>query len=217
MIRVVLVDDERLIRSGLRMLLNAEEDMTIVGEAADGSQAVEVVRATGPDVVLMDLRMPGMDGAEAARLLQSLPSPPAVLVLTTFHADREVHRAMASGAAGYLLKDAPEERIVAAIRSAAQGATVLDPEVSRQVLASFSRPAPSHSAQSLDALSPREVDVLRLLAQGKSNTAIARELFLGEATVKTHVSRILLKLDVGSRTEAVVAAYESGLVRPAAE
>ena len=215
MIRVVIADDERLIRSGLRLILTAEPDIEVVAEAADGVEAVEVVRREKPDVVLMDLRMPRIDGTEATRRLMAVVDPPpAVLVVTTFHADREVQAALAAGATGYLLKDAPEERILAAIRGAAQGATVLDPVVSRALISAAVPPEASAPPVELDALTARELEVLRLLAQGRSNRAIASELFLGEATVKTHVARVLTKLGVETRAEAIVAAYECGLAKP---
>ncbi|RHW27436.1 DNA-binding response regulator [Nocardioides immobilis] len=215
MIRVVIADDERLIRSGLRLILTAEPDIDVVAEAADGVEAVEVVRREKPDVVLMDLRMPRIDGTEATRRLMTvLEPPPAVLVVTTFHADLEVQSALAAGATGYLLKDAPEARILAAVRGAAQGATVLDPAVSRSLIASAVPPEASAPPADLDTLTARELEVLRLVAQGRSNRAIASALFLGEATVKTHVARVLTKLGVETRGEAIVAAYECGLVKP---
>ncbi len=215
MIRVVLVDDERLIRSGLRMILTAEPDIEVVAEAADGVEAVDVVRRERPDVVLMDLRMPRVDGTEATRRIVDTVEPaPAVLVVTTFHADQEVQEALAAGATGYLLKDAPEERIVAAVRGAAHGATVLDPAVSRALIEAAAGPDTSRPPVSLEGLTARELEVLRLIAQGRSNRAIAAELFLGEATVKTHVARVLQKLGLETRAEAIVASYESGLVRP---
>lgn len=214
MIRVVLADDERLIRSGLRMILSVEPDICVVAEAADGAEAVEIVRRERPDVVLMDLRMPRLDGTEATRqIMRSVEPAPAVLVVTTFHADREVQDALSAGASGYLLKDAPEERILAAVRGAAHGATVLDPVVSHALVASALPSAPASSVE-LDRLTPRELEVLGLLAQGMSNRAIADELFLGDATVKTHVARVLTKLGLQTRAEAVIAAYDSGLVRP---
>ncbi|SCG65769.1 response regulator [Micromonospora inositola] len=214
-IRVILVDDEHLIRSGLRMILTAEPDIDVVGEAADGVEAVEVARRTTPDVVLMDLRMPRWDGAEATyQILRSVTPPPAVLVLTTFHADREVRRAMTAGATGYLLKDAPEERIITAIRGAAQGATVLDLTVSRRLVDGLRTADAGPPPVQLGHLTPRELEVLQFLAQGMTNRLIAERLFLGEATVKTHVARVLSKLGLESRAEAVVLAYESGLVRP---
>lgn len=215
MIRVVVVDDERLIRSGLKMILTAEPDIDVVGEAADGAEAVAVVGEHRPDVVLMDLRMPRMDGTEATRqIVSGLDPPPAVLVVTTFHADREVQDALAAGAAGYLLKDAPEERILAAIRGANHGATVLDPAVSQALVAAAMPSGVVPPPAEFSSLTSRELEVLQLLAQGMSNRAIATALFLGEATVKTHVARILMKLHVETRAEAIVAAYESGLVRP---
>lgn len=215
MIRVVLADDERLIRSGLRMILAAEPDIEVVAEAADGVEAVEVAHREKPDVVIMDLRMPRADGTEATRrIVASMNPAPAVLVVTTFHADREIQHALAAGAAGYLLKDAPEERIITAVRSAAQGATVLDPVISKALIAAAVAPDAKPPPAELDILTPREVDVLILLAHGMSNRAIANKLMLGEATVKTHVARVLMKLGVETRAEAIVAAFDSGLVRP---
>jgi DNA-binding NarL/FixJ family response regulator len=214
-LRVVVVDDERLVRGGLRMILAAEPDIEVVGEAADGAAAVSVVRELRPDVVLMDLRMPAVDGVEATRHLTSTLDPaPAVLVVTTFDGDEDVLRALRAGACGYLLKDAPEDRVVAAVRSAAAGSTVLDPAVGRRLVAGAAQVVDRSPPPAVADLTAREADVLVLLSRGLSNTAIADELVLSESTVKTHVARILAKLGVASRTEAVVAAYERGFVTP---
>ena len=216
-VRVVVVDDERLVRGGLRMILTAEPDIEVVGEAEDGARAVSVVRDLLPDVVLMDLRMPAVDGVDATRhILETVQPPPAVLVVTTFDGDDDVLRALQAGACGYLLKDAPEDRVVAAVRSAAAGSTVLDPAVGRRLVAGAAGRPTAAGPPPLEHLTAREGEVLVLLARGLSNTAIADRLVLSESTVKTHVARILAKLGVASRTEAVVAAYERGFVVPGA-
>lgn len=210
---VVLVDDERLIRAGLRMLLTGVDGVTVVGEAADGVEAVDVCRRLRPDVVLMDVRMPRMDGIEATRQLVGGADGPAVLVLTTFGEDEHVRAALLAGATGFLLKDAPEERIVGAIRAAGTGVSLLDPAVTTGLLSGGPRPRRGVDPV-LASLTPRETEVLRRLATGASNDDIARGLFIGAATVKTHVSRVMAKLGVTTRTQAVARAYESGLVVP---
>jgi DNA-binding NarL/FixJ family response regulator len=215
-IRVVLVDDQAMIRTGLRMVLAAEPDIEVVGEAADGADGVRVVAAQRPDVVLLDVRMPGMDGLEAARRLARADLPSRVIVLTTFDEDEYVTEALRLGVSGFLLKVAPPEDLVAAVRTVAAGQGLLDPAVTLRVIERFAAaptPDPGRAAE-LAGLTDRERDVLGLVAQGLSNAEIAARLYLGEATVKTHVSRLLLKLGLRDRVQAVAFAYESGLVTP---
>jgi len=214
-IRVVLVDDEGMVRAGLRMLLDHQPDVTVVGEAADGGEARAVVREAAPDVVLMDVRMPHMDGITAAKLILA-ESSVKVIILTTFDEDEAVAQALRAGVSGFLLKMAPPEQLVQAVRTVAAGHALLDPAVTLRVIESYAA-APVRdpkAAALLETLTPREVDVLRLVARGLSNAEIAAELFLGEATVKTYLSRLLMKLDVRDRVQAVAFAYESGLIRP---
>ncbi len=211
-VRVVLADDQPLVRAGLRMILAPEPDIEVVGEASDGAAAVELCRREHPDVVLMDVRMPGMDGLAATRLLTADPDGPRVLVLTTFDLDDVVYEALRSGAGGFLLKDASEERLVTAIRVVAEGGSLFAPAATRRLVAEFAGQAPSALPPSLAALTERETDVLRQVARGLSNAEIAAELFVSENTVKTHVARILMKLGLRDRVQAVVVAYESGLV-----
>ena len=214
-VRVVLVDDEAMVRVGLRMVLSSEPDIEVVGEAQDGGEAVDVVAATGPDVVLMDIRMPRVDGLEGARrVLQAHPEV-RVIVLTTFDEDDYVESALRHGVSGFLLKVAPPERLVEAVRTVAGGGGLLDPAVTVRVIESFAAsPARAQRADVLDRLTERERDVLRLIGRGLSNAEIAAELYLGETTVKTHVSNVLAKLGLRDRVQAVVAAYETGHVRP---
>jgi DNA-binding NarL/FixJ family response regulator len=216
MIRVVLVDDQAMVRTGLRMVLAAEPDLEVVGEGADGEAGVRAVTALRPDVVLMDVRMPGMDGLEAARRIIAADLPTRVVVLTTFDEDEYVAAALRAGVSGFLLKVAPPEDLVAAVRTVAAGQGLLDPAVTLRVIESFAAaPAPDPvRAAALAALTERETDVLALVAAGLSNAEIAGRLYLGEATVKTHVSRVLLKLGLRDRVQAVAFAYESGLVTP---
>jgi DNA-binding NarL/FixJ family response regulator len=215
-IRVVLVDDEAMVRVGLRMVLSAEPDIEVVGEAEDGAAAESVVAETQPDVVLMDIRMPHVDGIEGARRVLARSPEVKVVVLTTFDEDAYVEAALRSGVSGFLLKVAPPERLIDAVRTVARGGGLLDPTVTLRVIEQFSTTAPVRAASStrLAALTEREKDVLRLMARGMSNAEIAAELYLGEATVKTHVSGVLAKLGLRDRVQAVVAAYETGLVRP---
>jgi len=214
-IRVLLVDDQRLVRSGFRMILSTEPGITIVGEAGDGVEAVEEVRRLAPDVVLMDVRMPEMDGLEATRrIVDGSEGAPRVLVLTTFDLDEYVYEALRAGASGFLLKDAPEEQLAAGVRIVAEGGALFAPVVTRRLIEEFAQRDPKAPAPALDELTPREVDVLGLLARGLSNAEIAAELVVSDHTVKTHVARILAKLDLRDRTQAVIVAYESGLVRP---
>jgi DNA-binding NarL/FixJ family response regulator len=214
-IRVLLADDQRLVRSGFRMILAAEPDIDVVGEAADGVEAAEAARALKPDVVLMDIRMPNVDGIEATRRILAGPEPrPHVLVLTTFDLDEYVYEALRAGASGFLLKDAPEDQLVAAIRLAADGGAMFSPSVTRRLIEEFSSRGVREPPPALAELTARELEVLRLLARGLSNPEIAAELVVSEHTVKTHVAHVLQKLDLRDRTQAVVVAYESGLVRP---
>ena len=215
-VRVVLVDDEAMVRVGLRMVLTAEADIEVVGEAADGGSAVEVVEATEPDVVLMDVRMPDVDGIEGARRVLARCPGVRVVVLTTFDEDEYVEAALRAGVSGFLLKVAPPERLIDAVRTVAAGGGLLDPGVTRRVIESFAAAPPlrTRRAETLETLTERERDVLRLIGRGLSNSEIAAELYLGETTVKTHVSNVLAKLGLRDRVQAVVLAYETGHVRP---
>lgn len=216
-IRVMIADDQAIVRAGFGALLGATDDIEVVGEASDGEDAVRLARELHPDVVLMDVRMPRLDGIEATRRLLSDPTDrmiPRVLMLTTFDIDEYVYEALRAGASGFLLKDALPEELTAAVRVIARGDALLDPAVTRRVIEHFARAAPSPEPVALEALTPRERDVLVLVAQGLSNQEIARELVLAEQTVKSHVSRMLGKLDLRDRAQAVVAAYESRLVVP---
>jgi DNA-binding NarL/FixJ family response regulator len=216
-IRVLIADDQQMVREGFGALLAAQEDIAVVGAAGDGAEAVELARRLSPDVVLMDVRMPVLDGLAATRRLLG-PAPaadgPRVLILTTFDLDDYVYEALRAGASGFLLKDAPAADLVAAVRVVAAGDALLAPSVTRRLIAEFAaRAAPDRPRPlSLGALTPRETEVLRLIARGRSNAEIAAELFVAEQTVKTHVGRILAKLDLRDRAQAVVLAYESGLV-----
>jgi DNA-binding NarL/FixJ family response regulator len=218
-IGVLIVDDQPLLRTGFRMILEAEPDLRIVGEAGDGRAAIEAARRLSPDIVLMDIRMPVMDGVEATRQLAGpgAVDPVRVLILTTFELDEYIVEALRGGASGFLLKDVPPDELVAAIRTIADGGALLAPSVTRRLLDTFAHRLPSTDAAARAAaadLTERELEVLRLIAAGKSNAEIAAELFVSETTVKTHVSRVLMKLDLRDRVQAVVYAYESGLVRP---
>ena len=216
-IRVLLADDEELVRTGLRMILDAEKDIEIAGEARDGAETVELCDRHRVDVVLMDIRMPRLDGVKATRrLLAEARHPPLrVIILTTYDLDEYVYGALRAGASGFLLKDAPPEQLVMAIRVAAAGEALLAPRVTRRLIEKFTRVAPRESEQTrLAQLSSRERHVLSLVARGLSNAEIAADLVLSEATVKTHVSNLLGKLGLRDRTQAVVLAYESGLVEP---
>jgi DNA-binding NarL/FixJ family response regulator len=212
-LRVLLADDQRLVRHGLRMILRAEPDIEVVGEAGDGQEAIDQTRRLRPDVVLMDVRMPRLNGIEATRRIVSGPEPrPHVLVLTTFDLDDYVYDALRAGASGFLLKDAPEDHLVSSIRVVAEGGSLLDPAVTRRLIEQFVMRSPAGPTASLDELTARETEVLTQLARGLSNTEIAAELVVSDATIKTHVARILSKLGLRDRTQAVVFAYESGLV-----
>ena len=216
MIRVLLVDDQTLVRSGLAMILRSDPSLEVVGEAADGLEAVALARELRPDVVLMDVRMPKVDGIEATRRILRGDEPrPRVLALTTFDLDEYVFGALRAGASGFLLKDAPEAQLLAAIRVAADGGALFSPGVTRRLIERFvevGTPAPP--PPELDSLTEREREVLALLARGLSNAEIAAQLVVSDHTVKTHVARVLGKLGLRDRTQAVILAYESGLVRP---
>jgi DNA-binding NarL/FixJ family response regulator len=215
MIRVLIADDQALVRTGFRVILNAEPDLEVVGEAADGRETIEAVRTQRPDVVLMDIRMPNLDGIEATRRLAAAAPAPRVLILTTFDLDQYVYEALRAGASGFLLKDASAEELLQAVRVVAAGEALLSPSITRRLIADYARrPPPNERPAALDELTPRELEVLRLIARGLSNRDIARKLVLGDATIKTHVARIFAKLDLHDRTQAVVLAYETGLVTP---
>ena len=216
MIRVLIADDQALVRGGFRVILESEPDLEVVGEAANGDEAAEAAAALEPDVVLMDIRMPGMDGIEATRRVLAAERPPRVLVLTTFDHDEYLYEAVRAGASGFLLKNVSPAHLVHAVRTVAAGEALLDPALTRKLLDDFARrPAPGARApERLQELTDRELSVLRLVARGLSNTEIAGDLFLSAATVKTHVSNILAKLDLHDRVQAAVLAYETGLVRP---
>jgi DNA-binding NarL/FixJ family response regulator len=215
-IRILLADDERLVRAGFRMILKAEHDLEVVGEAADGLEAIEGATKLHPDVVLMDIRMPDLDGLEATRRILAGPDPrPRVIVLTTFDLDEYVYEALRVGASGFLLKDAPEDQLVAAIRMAADGGSMFAPSVTRRLVEEFARRSSRREAPpGLAELTPRELEVLRLIAGGLSNHEIAAKLVVSEHTAKTHVAHILQKLNLRDRVQAVVLAYETELVVP---
>ena len=212
-VRVALADDQPLVRSGLRMILEGEPDLEIVGEASDGDAAVDLVTRTAPDVLLLDVQMPGTDGLAAMARISDAGLPTRVLMLTTFDLDEYVYRAMRAGASGFLLKDMAGEDIVAAVRQVARGAdALLAPAVTRRLVDRYTSAGPVPDTTALGDLTPREQEVLVLVARGMSNAEIASELFIGETTVKTHVARVLMKLGLRDRVQAVVVAYESGLV-----
>ncbi|MFJ9359896.1 response regulator [Streptomyces mirabilis] len=216
-IRVLLVDDQPMIRTGFRLILEAEPDIVVVGEASDGVAAVESAEALIPDVVLMDIRMPHMDGVEATRRIVGAGSPSRIVILTTFDLDAHVVDALRAGASGFLVKDGPADSLVGAIRTVAGGEAVLSPRVTHRLLdrfADLAAPATSAVPTKLDALTGRELDVLRALTRGLSNAEIALELGVGETTVKTHVAHILEKYQLRDRVQAVILAYDCGLVVP---
>ena len=214
MTTVLLADDQELVRTGLRMIISAEPDLDVVGEATDGVDAVEQVARLGPDVVLMDIRMPELDGIEATRRITSSGSTSRVVILTTFDRSQLVYDALVAGASGFLLKDVPREQLVAGVRAAARGEELLAPSVTRRLIEEFTRSGRLPPPPGYEQLTEREREVLQLVARGRSNAEIAGELFVSLETVKTHVARILAKLGLRDRVQAVVAAYESGLVRP---
>jgi DNA-binding NarL/FixJ family response regulator len=210
-IRVLVADDEELVRTGLRLILNTEPDIEVVAEASNGRNAVEMATALQPDVVLLDIRMPELDGLEVTRLLIGGGSTSRVVILTTFDLDQYVYDALRAGASGFLLKDAPAHQLITAVRAAAAGDALLAPSVTRRLITEFARRGPRVAPLAVQALTDRELEVLRLLARGLSNAEIAAELYIGEGTVKTHVARLLTKLGVRDRVQAVVLAYQSGL------
>ena len=214
MIRVLLADDQALVRAGFRMILKAEPGIEVVGEAGDGFEAVTLARELAPDVVLMDVRMPVMDGIEATRRIVDGEGAPRVLVLTTFDLDEYVYEALRAGASGFLLKDAPEEQLVAGISIVADGGSLFAPAVTRRLIERFAGSRAIQPSPGLDELTPRELEVLRMVARGLSNAEIASGLVVSEHTVKTHIAHILRKLDLRDRVQAVVLAYEAGIVRP---
>jgi DNA-binding NarL/FixJ family response regulator len=214
-IGVLIADDQRLVRAGFRMILTSEPDLTVVGEAGDGYEAVAESERLRPDVVLMDVRMPGIDGIEATRRIMRAASPPRVIVLTTFDRDDYVYEALRSGASAFMLKDAPEHQLLAAIRVVVEGGSLFAPSVTRRLIERFADAGrPSAPAEQLAQLTARETEVLRLIARGLSNAEITDKLVVSPHTTKTHVTSILQKLNLRDRVQAVVLAYESGLVRP---
>ena len=219
-LRVLIVDDQALVRTGFRMILEAEEDIEVVGEAGDGVEAITEARRLEPDVVLMDVRMPELDGIEATRrlLANGGAGDTKVVMLTTFDMDEYVFDALRAGASGFLLKDVPPERLVDGIRAVANGDALLAPTITRRLIEEFvrSRPLATSRPAALDELTARELEVLQLIARGLSNAEIAKELFVSETTVKTHVAHVLMKLGLRDRVQAVVLAYEAGVVQPGA-
>jgi DNA-binding NarL/FixJ family response regulator len=213
-IRVLLADDQELVRSGFRMILETQTDLEVVGEAADGVEAVAATRRLQPQVVLMDIRMPNLDGLQATKQIVAAGSGSRVVILTTFDLDEYVYQALAAGASGFLLKNAPPEQLIGAARVVAAGDALLAPQVTRRVIEQFARLPPPSATDALGTLTERERGVLKLVARGLSNAEIAAELFVSDATVKSHVAHLLAKLQLRDRVQAVVLAYESGLVRP---
>ena len=218
MIRVLIADDQTLVRAGFRAILESQDDIEVAGEAADGQEAVELAGKARPDVVLMDIRMPGLDGIEATRRLLRDDSAPKVLMLTTFDLDEYLYEAMRAGASGFLLKDVPREQLVDGVRTVARGDALLAPALVRRLVEGFVRRPPPGTLvpPQLAELTERELEVLKLVARGLSNAEIAKDLFVSETTVRTHVAHILSKLGLRGRIQAVVLAYESGLVTPGA-
>jgi DNA-binding NarL/FixJ family response regulator len=212
--RVLLADDQELVRAGFRMILETQADMEVIGEAGDGAQAVAATRRLQPDVVLMDIRMPNLDGLQATRQIVAARSASRVLILTTFDLDEYVYQALAAGASGFLLKNAPPEQLISAVRVVADGDALLAPAITRRVIEQFTRLPPPGGTETVAGLTDREREVLKLLARGLSNAEIAAQLVVSDATVKSHVAHLLSKLQLRDRVQAVVLAYESGLVRP---
>lgn len=214
MIRILIADDQALVRTGFRLILEMESDLEVVAEAEDGIEAVRLSEQHRPDLVLMDVRMPSMDGLEATRQITGAPDAPRVLILTTFDLDEYVYAGMRAGASGFLLKEVPRDQLIHGVRMVHAGDALVAPSITRRLVERFTRlPGPGRPAI-LDQLTDRETDVLRLLGRGLSNTEIGAQLFIGEATVKTHVARVLAKLALRDRVQAVVLAYETGLVVP---
>ena len=218
MTRILIADDQALVRAGFKMILDAEDDLDVVGEASDGGQAVAMAGRLDPDVVLMDIRMPELDGIEATRRIIAAAGdrPVRVLMLTTFDLNEYVYEALRAGASGFLLKDVPPEQLVAGIRVVAEGEALLAPSITKRLIQEFASaaPAPSEPPRGLDELTARELEVFKLVARGLSNAEIAGELVVSETTVKTHVARVLMKLGLRDRVQAVVLAYESGVAVP---
>ena len=217
-VRVLIADDQALVRAGFRMILDAEDDLDVVGEASDGLQAVEQAKRLQPDVVLMDIRMPELDGIEATRRVVASGNGTKVLMLTTFDLNEYVYEALRAGASGFLLKDVPPEQLAAGIRIVASGEALLAPSITKRLIQEFAEVAPAmpEPPSGMDELTARELEVFKLIARGLSNAEIAAELVVSETTVKTHVARLLMKLSLRDRVQAVVLAYESGLVTPGA-
>jgi DNA-binding NarL/FixJ family response regulator len=212
-IQVLIADDQELVRTGFRLILQAEPDLDVVGEAATGSQAVELTERLQPDVVLMDIRMPDLDGIEATRQLTARSSTSKVLILTTFDLDEYVFEALRAGACGFLLKDVAANQLASGVRMVAAGDALLAPSITRRLIEEFVTPRPVPPTQ-IAELTPREMEILLLVARGMSNAEIADTLIIGEATVKTHVTRVLMKLGVRDRIQAIVLAYETGVIKP---
>jgi DNA-binding NarL/FixJ family response regulator len=217
-VRILIADDQALVRAGFKMILDSEADLEVVGEAADGGEAVSLAGRVEPDVVLMDIRMPQLDGIEATRQILAAAGerPVRVLMLTTFDVNEYVYEALRAGASGFLLKDVPPEQLVAGIRIVAEGEALLAPSITRRLIQEFAstRPAPTEPPKGLDELTARELEVFKLVARGLSNAELAEELVVSETTVKTHVARVLMKLGLRDRVQAVVLAYESGVAVP---
>jgi DNA-binding NarL/FixJ family response regulator len=212
-IRVLVADDQTLVRTGFRVILEAEGDIEVVAEADTGAEAVRQSQLAKPDVILMDIRMPELDGLAATEEIRRHPDPPTIVVLTTFDQNEYVYRALHAGAAGFLLKDAPSSRLIAAVRAAATGDSLIEPSITRRLVEHFAAPAePVARPPALASLTERELEVLRLIARGRANAEIAADLTVAETTVKTHVARILTKLGIRDRVQAVVVAYETGFV-----
>jgi DNA-binding NarL/FixJ family response regulator len=220
-IRILIADDQSLVRTGFRMILDAEPDLDVVGEAVDGREAVDKARAAKPDVILMDIRMPDLDGIEATRRIvaDGGEAAPKILMLTTFDLNEYVYEALRAGASGFLLKDVPAEQLADGVRVVAAGEALLAPSVTRRLLSEFAQVRPRDAAPppAFEDLTPRELEVFRLIARGLSNAEVAQELIVSETTVKTHVARVLMKLGLRDRIQAVVLAYESGIIQPGAE